>query len=327
MSSTYGRPQDFKIFDDVLQTRNQERVAQVVNAFNQASGGAILLAQEGKTGDYAYESFFKAVDGVGRRDPNSTSALTDIRLSGEENITVKLHRTYTKNMLVSALMNMFPNASPEEISFYLGENYADEKLKDMLNRVLIAGVAALTGETTNKLDITNETTKTVNHASLVKSMAKLGDKGTEISALVMHSKPYYDLMGNAISDKIYDVGSNVIYSGSVATFGRPVIVTDSPALINEASTDTYNTLLLTPGALKADVSTNEVIFGELVSGLANLLYRQQNEYTYNVGVKGFKWDTSNGGANPTDANLGTSGNWDKSATSHKDLAGVVLISQ
>ena len=46
-----------------------------------------------------------------------------------------------------------------------------------------------------------------------------------------------------------------------------------------------------------------------------------------VGVKGFQWDTGNGGVNPTDANVGTSTNWDKVLTSIKDCAGVRIVVQ
>jgi hypothetical protein len=41
-------------------------------------------------------------------------------------------------------------------------------------------------------------------------------------------------------------------------------------------------------------------------------------------VKGYRWDVTNGGANPDDSSLGTGSNWDRAATSDKDLAGVVL---
>lgn len=44
-------------------------------------------------------------------------------------------------------------------------------------------------------------------------------------------------------------------------------------------------------------------------------------------MKGFAWDVANGGANPTDNALATGSNWDMTATSFKDLAGVSLITK
>ena len=39
-------------------------------------------------------------------------------------------------------------------------------------------------------------------------------------------------------------------------------------------------------------------------------------------MKGYTWDKANGGKSPNDAALALSTNWDRTATSHKDTAGV-----
>ena len=64
-----------------------------------------------------------------------------------------------------------------------------------------------------------------------------------------------------------------------------------------------------------------------VTGLENLVVRLQGEFAYNLGVKGFKWDTANGGANPSDAAVGTGTNWDAAVSSYKDYAGIVIQSR
>ncbi|MFN6203939.1 MAG: major capsid protein, partial [Acidobacteriota bacterium] len=66
------------------------------------------------------------------------------------------------------------------------------------------------------------------------------------------------------------------------------------------------------------ITTEEVTGGE------QIVNRIQGEYAFNGGVKGFRCDITNGGANPDDTSLGTGSNWDKAVTSDKDLAGVVL---
>ena len=50
----------------------------------------------------------------------------------------------------------------------------------------------------------------------------------------------------------------------------------------------------------------------------------QSEWSYNVGVKGFKWDVTNGGSAPVNSALFLGTNWDKTVTSNKALAGVVV---
>jgi thiamine pyrophosphokinase len=57
---------------------------------------------------------------------------------------------------------------------------------------------------------------------------------------------------------------------------------------------------------------------------ANLEMILQGEDDYVLGLKGFKWDTTNGGVNPTTANVVTGSNWDVNVASNKDLAGVKI---
>ena len=50
----------------------------------------------------------------------------------------------------------------------------------------------------------------------------------------------------------------------------------------------------------------------------------KGEYAYNLSLKGFTWDVTNGGSNPTSAALSTGSNWDTATISHKDRAGVAI---
>ncbi|NNA37726.1 hypothetical protein HBO97_24845, partial [Pseudomonas lundensis] len=47
--------------------------------------------------------------------------------------------------------------------------------------------------------------------------------------------------------------------------------------------------------------------------------------TFGLGLKGFTWDTANGGKSPTSAELATGTNWDLVANSIKGSAGVITI--
>ena len=51
----------------------------------------------------------------------------------------------------------------------------------------------------------------------------------------------------------------------------------------------------------------------------------QVDYTFGLALKGYAWDTANGGKSPTDAELKDGTNWGKVATSLKQTAGVVCI--
>lgn len=173
-------------------------------------------------------------------------------------------------------------------------------------------------------------TDTISHSDLVDVQALYGDAGQRVSAFVMHSKAYYDLMKQGIADNVYNVAGVTIHKGTVATLGKPVIVTDSASLISSGTGDTtshneYFTLALTNDAIRVEESEERLITSDLITGLENLVLRYQGEYAYNVCLKGYAWDIANGGVNPTDAALATATNWDKVVTDNKSTGGARLI--
>jgi hypothetical protein len=107
-----------------------------------------------------------------------------------------------------------------------------------------------------------------------------------------------------------------------------VLVTDSASLViadgGGAGVNSYATLGLTANAILLEDSEEDIIHAELQTGLQNLVVRMQGEYAFNMGLKGFTWDMTNGGVNPDGTALGTGSNWDKVLTNAKDLAGIAL---
>jgi hypothetical protein len=111
-------------------------------------------------------------------------------------------------------------------------------------------------------------------------------------------------------------------------FGRLMFMTDSPSLVNTTpDPDTYNILGLVPGALMVEDNGDLFTNIETSNGEENIQRTMQSEFTYNVGVKGYSWDKTNGGASPAEAALGTGTNWDKVVSDNKDTAGVLITSQ
>jgi hypothetical protein len=64
---------------------------------------------------------------------------------------------------------------------------------------------------------------------------------------------------------------------------------------------------------------------QTVNGKERIETTIQTDYTFGLGLKGYTWDTTNGGKSPSNAALATGTNWDKTAASIKDTAGVALI--
>lgn len=325
-----GKASDFVIYQEEFQSGVVEKVAQFLKLFNEGTRGAIRLIPNALKGDYSKAAFFKDVDGlVSRRDTTSTAAVTDLAFTQDEVISVKLNR---KVGPIAQTLDAMKKAGLDEAaaSRAFGELAGERKMKDMLTSALIAVEAAIEGNTAMNLDITGESTKTASTAALRRTLAKFGDASGDIVCWVGHSKVNFDILAGLQASGVSGLEDMVTIYGAVPAYlGRPMIVSDSSALTdaNGSSTDTYNTLGLVRDAVIVSESEPETYVTEIVTGLANLVRRFQSEHAYNVEVKGFKWDTGNGGANPTDSTLGTTSNWDQVATDDKHTAGVRLDSQ
>lgn len=323
-----GKASDFKIYDDQINGGLVETLVQQTNAFNAASRGSIRLMDKRLRGDYEYESFFTNISSlVTRRDTTSVSAATDLALAQDEFVSVKLNRKIgpVANTLDS-FRKIGRGADDQSMSFLIGTQVAKAMMVDKLNNAVRALRAAIDNVSTN----TTLTAEKLDTDHLVDGLALMGDMADQVVVWVMHSKPYFDLVKNQIAANIDGVSNFNVAQGTPITLNRPVLVTDSEALRIDGSPNgdyQYFTLGLVPGAATLENSEEEIIHAELVTGLENLVVRMQGEFAYNLGMKGFQWDVANGGANPTDTNVGTGSNWDKVATSYKDLAGIVIESK
>ena len=321
-----GKASDFVIYEDQLRGGIVETLATASAVFNKA-GNAVRLSTVSRRGNYHQESFFSSTASlVTRRDTTSVSAATDLALAMAEIISVKLNRKVGPvAQTLDAFRKIQQGANDQSLSFLIGTQIAKAMEVDMMTSACRAGVAALNNQSANKLDATSGT---MTASVLNNGNAKLGDASGKITAYVMHSKPFHDLIGNQITlGNGEQAAGTTVYGGLPATLGRPVIVTDCSSLMVDDSPDLYYTLALTESGLVVENSEEETMYSELVTGLENLVVRLQGEFAYNLGVKGFKWDVGNGGANPLDAAVATGSNWDKVATSYKDLAGALIITR
>lgn len=324
-----GTASGFKIYNEEYYSGMYEQLAQNVNAFNAASQGGIQLVQADKRGDYEKASFVDYISTlISRRDTTSVSTATDIAMTQGNQISVKLNRK------IGPVANTLDSwrkmgKDSQEMSYILGKTIAKQKMHNFLESAIRACEAALSGQSGLCYDATGESTKTMTHAYLVEGLNKMGDQAANIICWVMHSKPYFDLVKQSITDKIYEEAGRVVYGGTPGTLGKPVVVTDCDALWvgADSSSTTYQTLGLVSGGIVVTESEGEEIAFERITGLENLVYRLQGEYAFNVGIKGFAWDTTNGGANPTDNNLGLASNWDLEFAQVKNCAGVRIVTQ
>lgn len=320
-----GTQADFIIRQDEFFAGMTDTLQQNTEAFNGASANAIRLVAQRRKGDYDKESFFTTVANlITRRDTSATTAVTDGKLAQAELIGVKVNR---KIGPVANTLDAFRKIAQDSstLSLILGRQTGKAVAVDYVNAAVGALKNALAAQATL---VSDGTAATISHKSLNTAFSLFGDAASRISAIVMHSKVYFDLIGQAITDNVFQVGGVTIVQGNVATFGRPVVVTDAADLKTVdgggPGVDHYHTLALVPGSAVIEESEGREIVSDTVTGLENLLLRIQGEYAFNLKLAGMQWDVANGGANPTDAALKTGTNWDKIVADDKSLPGVVL---
>jgi hypothetical protein len=317
---------DMKVYDNYAAGRTNELLAQFGDVFNGASNGAIKLSTKTAKGNYAYESFFANLGATlaSRRDNTSVSAQTDTALTQGEHVMVKLSRKInTVATTRDAWLKAFGSISQAEFSDVLGEQVANIMQLEMVNTVLLACRAALKQQSTSYVTDASLGSMTTN--MLVSMLEAMGDRANRIVCWVMHSSAYYDLVRNQIGANITNISDFNIATASPVTLNRPVIITDSSALvtqINSPDLNNYFTLGLTAGAIEVENSEEQYITFQEITGLENLIIRMQGEYAYTVGLKGFKYDVTSGGANPDATAVALGTNWDTHYTSVKDRAGI-----
>ena len=316
-----AKPSDFIIYQEQMASGMAERAAVVADIFNERSNGAIILDVADMVGDFNQTSFFPLIaDLVTRQDITSVAAATSVAPTQEEFIGVKVNQIigpidYTLN----ALRRIKSKLTPEAYSIILGEQIADAVLQRMVTVGVKALVGAITGNSGALLDLS--TTEKLNAINMIRGKALFGDASEKIVCWLTHSIPWFDLLQSQAAEGLDTVSGMVFMNGTPATGGVPMLKTDNASLVNSAK---YYNLGLVEGALIITKTEVEQMVMEWVTGLKQLVYRTQGELAFNVSIKGFQWDTANGGINPTDAAIATTTNWDQIATSDKDTAGICV---
>jgi hypothetical protein len=322
-----GTKLDLNVRNPFLHTALSERLTQFADAFNLASSGAIILRTEGMIGEAMHSTFFQNIAGlVTRRDTTSVAAAAGTKLTNQEKTIIKMDRKIgpVENTLSSFIkIGMTSN----EMQTAVGEQAGVAMALDMLNDALGAIRAAMVNDGAVQATVAGPVTS----ASLIQALYKRGDRASDVVIWIMHSFAYSQLVQSQLAANIMGVSNFNVASGTPVTMGRPVIVTDSTALVIPngagAGNDYYYTLGLVAGSAECINSETENVVFDIVTGLENLVGRVQGEYAYSLGIRGYSYNLTVGGSNPASATLRTGTNWTNVIASFKDGPGVILRSQ
>lgn len=318
---------NMQVFNQYYQPAIIETLAQMVDKFNEASRGAIRLTTQGFDGDFLQQSFFSALHSARRRvdryASNATASPTALAQLKES--AVKVAGGFGPILFEPGQMTWLQKPTGEAIA-HISQNFAEAMMQDQLNSAIAALVAALSVASDSKYDGIADASPNVGitQSTLNKSHAKFGDHSSALVCQIMTGSVAHKLIGQNLANS-----ASLFTAGNVTVLeilGKAVVVTDAPALYEDASPlDKEKVLTLVEGAATVFDGGDMIANIETSNGKERIETTFQADYTFGLALKGYTWDTTGGGKSPTDAELATGSNWDRTATSVKHTAGVIAI--
>lgn len=309
-----------KVFNQYIMPATIETLGQMVAKFNAASGGAIRLTTAGFEGDFMQESFFAAIHSAQRRvdryAAQAAAAPTD--LSQLQHNGVKVAGGFGPIRYEPSQMTWLQKPTAEGIEV-ASRNFAEALLKDQLNTAIAAAAAAI--ENLGAAAVVDAGASAVTYSTMNTAHGLFGDSSGNIVASIMDGSMFHKLIGQNLANAERLFTANGVQV--VDILGRNVVVTDAPALFAAGTPNVNKVLGLAEGAATVfdggDIITNI----DTQNGQTRIETTMQADYTFGVALKGFSWDTTNGGKSPSDAALATGTNWDQTASDIKHTAGVM----
>ena len=313
---------DMKVFNEYLKKTTIETLAQQVEKFNGASNGAIRLTTQGIDGDFLQESLWAGLHAAQRRvdryaanGAQAATALTQIQAN-----SVKVAGGFGPILWEPAQLAWIQK-NPAEALEVISRNLSEAIVGDQLNSAIAALVAAIS----NVAGATNDVSATagITYGAINGAHAKFGDASGLLVAQVMTGEVFHKLVGQNLANATQLFNSSSV--NIVDILGRPVIVTDAPALYAAGTPNKQKVLSLADSAAIVHDGGAIVTNVQTGNGKERIETTFQADYDFGLGLKGYAWDIANGGKSPTSAELATGSNWDQIVNSVKSTAGVITI--
>ena len=317
---------NMNVYDDEIYTTTIELLGQKLDAFNSNSGGTIVLSADAWRGNYTKESFFQSLAGAQRRTDryaaNGAQASTD--LTQGEVVGVKVAGGFGPVLFEPSQLTWLQE-SPAEAIRAISEGFSDALLADQLNTAVGAAVAAVENQAALVNDVSALTSGAgaLTQQVLNNSHAKFSDMSSMLRADVMTGGAYHKLVDKGLNngERLFE-SSNVTL---VSILGKIFVVSDIPALYVAGSPNKSKVLSVVNGGIIVDNASDILTNMETTNGKERIETTWQADYSFGLKLKGYAWDTANGGASPVDAELFTGTNWDLAMTSVKHTLGTLAI--
>ncbi|APE99604.1 MULTISPECIES: major capsid protein [Pseudomonas] len=313
---------NMKVFNEYLKQTTIETLQQDVEKFNAASAGSIRLTTQGIDGDFLQESFWAGLHSAQRRVDRyaANGAQSSTPLAQKQYDAVKIAGGFGPIIWEPAQLS-WVQKNPEEALEVISRNLSESIMSDQLNTAIAALVAAIGNQSAAVNDVS--ATAGITYVGINNAHALFGDASQRLVAQVMTGAMYHKLMGQnlANAERLFTFSGVQV----VDILGKAVIVTDAAALYEAGTPNKEKVLSLADGAAVVMDGSDLITNIETSNGKERIETTMQADYTFGLGLKGFTWDTANGGKSPTNAELSTGTNWDLVANSIKASAGVMTI--
>ena len=313
---------NMKVFNEYLKKTTIETLAQDVEKFNAASAGSIRLTTQGIDGDFLQESFWAGLHSAQRRvdryAANGAQAATP--LTQKQYDSVKIAGGFGPILWEPSQLS-WVQKNPEEALEVISRNLSEAIMSDQLNTAIAALVAAIGNQPAATNDVS--ATAGVDYIAINNAHALFGDASQRLIAQVMTGAMYHKLIGKNLvnAEKLFTFSGVQV----VDILGKAVIITDAAALYEAGTPNKQKVLSLADGAAMVMDGSDLITNIETSNGKERIETTMQSDYSFGMGLKGYTWDTANGGKSPTSAELATGTNWDLVANSIKASAGVITI--
>ena len=299
-----------------------EKLGQQIEKFNAASNNTMQLSSEGFSGDFFERSFYNSLVASQRRvdryAANGTVSAT--ALSQSKAVEVKVAGGFGPIVFEPAQMAWISTNEAEALNV-ISNSMVEAIMQDQINSAVAALVAAISNVAlaTNDVSATNG----VNQVVLNATDALFGDSSMRLSARVMSGASYHKLIGQNLTnaETLFNQGDVTV----VNILGKPIVVTDAPALTVAGTPNKEYILTLVTGAIVIGGTSDLITNVDTANGKERIETTMQADYTFTMKMLGYSWDTVNGGKSPADADIATGTNWDAFYTDVKNSAGVITI--
>ncbi len=313
---------NMNVYETEIHTTTLELLGQKLEAFNAASGGAIVLNTNAWHGNYTKSSFFQSLAGAQRRvdRTNTNTSQASTALATSEFVGVKVAGGFGPIIFEPSQMTWLMQSPLEAISV-IAEGFSDALLADQLNTAVGAAVAAVE----NIAALVNDVSASagLSQQALNRGHFKFGDMNGMIICDIMHSSGNEKLIDKALAngEQLF-VSSNVTV---VSLLGKIMVVSDIPSLYVAGTPNKTKVLSLVAGGIIVDNAGDIITNMDTTNGNRRIETTWQADYTFGLKLKGYAWDIANGGSSPADAALFTGTNWDIAVGDNKHSLGTLTV--